>query len=155
MKTVKLLLAFIFFAALSGSSCSSSSNPTPTITDPKCENPFKDAKSTRNALAGQWNWIQTTQTGRGGTVITTPASAGETREINFTSDTNVSFLTNGKTTGTYSYLVESSPTAEFYLTMFNADGSLYKTFQIFGCNQSFRLIDLSSSLAAESLYNKK
>lgn len=154
MKTIKIFLAFIFVAVLSGSSCNSSS-PSPAITDPKCENPFKDAKSTRNALAGQWNWIQTTQTGRGGTTITTPASSGETREINFTSDTNVSLLTNSKTAGTYTYTIESSPTAEFYLTMFNADGSLYKTFQIFGCNQSFRLIDLSSSLAAESLYNKK
>lgn len=155
MKAIKLFLAFIFLAALSGSSCSSSSSPSPTITDPKCENPFKDAKSTRNALAGQWNWIQTTQTGRGGTTITTPANSGETREINFTSDTNVSWLTNGKTTGTYTYTIESSPTAEFYLNMFSADGSLYKIFQIFGCNQSFRLVDLSSSLAAESLYNKK
>ncbi len=152
------LVKFIFIcvvASILATACNGSSNtPTPTITDPECKSPFKDAKSTRNALIGQWTWIQSTINGRGGSSTETPASTGETRIWKFT-DKEATYTVNGRLIGTYTYSVDSSPSADFTLSIVNADGSLFRVFQIFGCNQSMRLFNLSTSISEESLYQKK
>ncbi len=150
------ILTISFFTCSFLVSCSggTSSDVTPTVTDPKCEKPILDAKNARTKIIGTWKWIQTETSSRGGSSISTPTTEGKTQGIIF-KENSVDELVNGSVISSYDYSIEAiTGTGQLTMTYKNSNGDVIRTYDLSFCSESMKITPTNVSINVTHLYNK-